>query len=553
MSQFKNRALQRISEKLSLPSLGLRAWLVLAFLTVLVNQRKYWADSELWAVSATRDFFAGKADYYFGIKPLFHFLLWGNFQLSQAIGLFPMDLARFIWSVFSLLILVLLDQFLKRKQVSVYLRILSILFLLSLSGWVYRSAEVRSDILVSLIAFGAVFLIEPLRRHRVLVLIIAFSLSMLITSKSIVIWICLSPVLIGELQLTQIQSQYRKNIFLTFGLVTGLLLFLAWDPLVRSFNFFLFQFSPEQMGFSYFSLYRIYHITGLHFKNPHFSIVLALTLVAGLFLLIREPGRMRRRYVVSWLLFVVLFYAYPDPLPFFLASLLPFLVLNTAMILHPVFDHWSEEKRTLVTVVLAPIFAGFFLFWWGKLYAHDNFEQKALATWAKGNLDKDHLLVFDPTGFSTTDNTVHWFLGPASTEANEWVFRRLKERAPEVVLFTNKLQYINTLLAPFLSENYLQVAPSVYLKALRHDKVIGCEEVYERLSETFFRNKERGAPILVWGTGEHGDSFDEIKIDRGHVCSFRFSDQMKYTFLPVRLKRTPAADLNQLFMFDSEM
>ena len=119
---------------------GLLVWSILALILVLAGLQKWWTDSEMWSAVATGDFFAGKPYYFFGIKPLFHFITWGNFQIARLFDTHPMITGRLAWGVVALLIMVLCDQLLIQRRISEWGRFSFQLLLFGTSTWVFRSS-----------------------------------------------------------------------------------------------------------------------------------------------------------------------------------------------------------------------------------------------------------------------------------------------------------------------------------------------------------------------------------------------------------------------------
>lgn len=553
MSHFKNSLIQSVREKLNLFVLGPRPWLILLFLTVFVNQRKYWADSEMWAVAATRDFFAGKPEFYFAVKPLFHFILWLNFRISEFFSVFPMDLARLIWSLIAVSLLYSVSYYLKIKGASKWSRTLSVLLVISVSTWVFRSGEVRSDVLTSLIAIVSLICIVKVESlfSKFVILILGSIFSILVTPKAGLLWLSLSPLFIAEFsdEKVRISRSLIFKVSISLILVFSVFLVLAYEPLQIGLQYFLSQMNYQEMGFLYFSTIRLHHIQRLILQNPHFTLFVVFAVLLAAF--VERNIFLRLRYWLSLTLVLIFIFAYTDPLPFFLASMIPFVALNLFMILDPLLKTYSERRMEILTYSAYALFVPLYFFWWGQLYLHHNFDQKELAIWAKANLEAPHLLVLDPTGFLATDNSVNWFLGPARREQNQAVLAWIEELSPEVILTTSKIHHIEAGLNPILQSSYIKVSTSIFLKAVQFNIQKPCSEVYNDVAKAFYRHHDQGAPVLLWGHALYDETFTKIEINEERICSFNRNAEMEYFFLPVELKRVPMVDLRELFAFDS--
>jgi len=465
-------------------------WLLLASVFLSLGLVKFWTDSEMWAVSASKFFFEGGDDYFLGIKPLFHLMLWINYQISDQLLIYPIDLSRFLWGLLALGIMVLCDRILRAEGFAKSYRILFQMTLFGTTTWLYRASEVRSDIAATAILLVVLYFLRNSFKaiwQKLFLLLMGGLLCALITPKSLFLFLGSLPVLL--FLLPELNEKKLKGAALA---VIGALFFfgalLFHEAFLESLKFFFRQFdSPTAVP--YFSKIRLMHLVRSFKENPHLGLlvfgVLALGLKNGLW----KGSQRSRPYFFSAIALFVILWSYPDPLPFFISSYLPVLILYSFICLKQFIDGLPNQVIVGLTLLL---FINF-LFGVSQVFRHNNFQQRSMANWSIQEFkDRDEILVFDPTGFYTPRNGQHWFLGPSmAPEDFKNIFGLIEVKRPEVIFYTHKLVFLEPNVREFLSEKYFQWAPYIFLSTVKWPSERGssCAEVEEQLKKDLFARR----------------------------------------------------------------
>lgn len=495
----------------------------------------------MWAISSTRFFFSGREEFLFSVKPLFHFFLWVNFQVSQFLGPFPIDLARVIWSLISIFCLYFTYEILKSKRVTFGLRLLGIFLLLATSTWVYRSGEVRSDILATFCLLFALYLRDR-TSFSFLFFTTLFVISLLVSPKSILVWICCFPLFDFKLR-----KQNSTFAFLILIILAGLGIYFLSPSMLNAAQFFFSQFDAQKMGFAYWSITRMEHIVRFHQQNFLFALLLIGALLMSVRLLYTQAALpLERQALRALLLLLLLFYLYPDPLPFFLASLLPLILIPSLLILNT----WKINLSPRLIQIAVVLLSALSLYWHVHLYRHKNKEQRQVVEWAQKALGDNPLLVFDPTGILFSPNSIQWFLGPAN-HYNDNAIQLIERESPEVILYTNKFHFLGGEGEKILADRYVKFSTSIYLRGLIWPSFKDCHQVFYELKSLFFRNDQFSQPVVLWEYGPYKETFSDVPIDMEAVCSLKRDEKYRYIFIPLQLHKMPAASLDALFKYDS--
>lgn len=444
MLHFKSLILKRI---------GLWAWSIGAGVYLALNFSKFWTDSEMWASVAVKYLFEGHPDYYFPLKPVMNFILWVIYKWSLILEQHPMLIARVVWGMAGLVVMILVDQILVTKKISKFSRFLCQLCFFSTSTWVFRSGEVRSDALALLILMS--FYLLSLRwekeGYRLFTLCFGGALATLATPKALIFIVALSPLLFWSLK------DYlftKRNAFI---LVVGSFVFLLAfrEPLFQAFVFFTHQFSAQEGGIPYFSLIRFEHIIRMAIQNLHVDVLVIFALIVGF------RKRMSSE-VISLSLILVLIVSYPDPLPFFLSSLIPWVLICVWSLLDGYTQKLSVKNKMRVAV-LASVTAVSLFTWRGyQMFEHSNHNQRKVVEWANQEFKGENLLIYDPTGLLWLSNAEHWFLGPGMANDLPRLMKHIEQKKPDIVFYTGKAIYLNFKLPDFLLKNYRSPAPTIW-------------------------------------------------------------------------------------------
>lgn len=440
---------------LNLKRIGLWAWSLGAGVYLALNFSKFWTDSEMWSSVVVKYLFSGHPGYYFPLKPIMNFVLWLIFKWSVALEQHPMLIARLVWGVGALTVMILVDQILRKKRISHFSRVLCQLCFFSVSTWVFRSGEVRSDALALLFLLGGYLLSLRFNEigKKLFALCLGCVFAILSTPKVLLFMVVLSPLLLEPLK--EIVVYKKKLLAGVVALFLMIFLTIFHEPLFQAFTFFSYQFSVKEGGIPYFSLMRFEHIFRMLLQNIHFDLLILVALFIGF-----KKGLFREALSLSLILILIVFY--PDPLPFFLSALIPWIFICTFSILDSYFSRLNDEYKRQIGALAVVIAVSLFSWRGSQMFKNSNHNQRKVAEWANQEFLGEDLLIYDPTGILWLPKVEHWFLGPGMADELPRAMKDIEERKPDVILYTNKANYLNFRLPSFLLENYYSPAPTIW-------------------------------------------------------------------------------------------
>lgn len=474
-------------------------------MTLAAGFVSFWADSELWAVSATKYLFSGEKFYYFGTKPAFHFLLWVNQIVARALHVFPIDLARFGMILNTIGILIACYLILKRLSDRRH-AFVGLAILMSLSFFVKRSGHVRSDtISTHIILWTLVLDLYFPKRYLRLAIVPLLCLALLVTPKAIFLVLASAPFFMEDIK------RHRRSALWLAGGAGGLVaLCLAipgtrhWlmDPLL----FFIRSFSSHEVGYSYFGLTRFEFVFRLLREN-----VLFFAAFVGLNIrsIKQIPDAFVRKLRVMTGLLILLVIFYPDRLPFFLTSLLPFFVLEvwSLPIVIEMFRPATDRVRIYRYAVIGICFLLTLNLFLKTVRSHSSQQQRAMVTWLQNRLDQlPPVEVYDPSGILPFQRADNWFLGPGQLKKNRFVMGFIKQNKPEVILYSAKLKFLEPDISHYLHAHYTWDRAGIFVRSIeiKPDKkgYMHTQALRDRLSEQFPRLAGKGG--FQWDVELHG-------------------------------------------------
>lgn len=441
---------------------GLQNWtfvLLSLAMVLLAGYFSYWTDSEMWPATATKYMFSDRFEYYFGTKPLFHFILFLSQNMAQKLGIHPMDLARGLMIVNTIFLVAVVFLLLRRLAGNAY-ALTGIAILLSLSTFVKRSGQVRSDIVAANILLWALWLTPKLKPKWRIPVFVGFAvLALLITPKAIFWLLALWPFL----PKFSWQNIPRKKIGWGLAAMGAVGLGICLWPAFRNFlnnplTFFFNSFATEEVGYSYFDPVRFQHVMHFLFENIYFLILL---IVFNLLSWRRTTPFQRVGLTLALLLLF-----YPDRLPFMIAALIPFFVLN--LFSSPIVIRKIQGHPALQTGIIGLCFLLTLHWTLSVVVSHSNNVQRDIAFWLQDAVEKLNIPsveIYDPVGILPRQNAHYWFLGPGQTEMNQYVLTYIEQHKPELILFTSKVFFLADALIPAIGDHYHNDGSGVFVRS----------------------------------------------------------------------------------------
>lgn len=441
------------------PALQFGIFATLFTLAALISAQSFWTESEVWATTVVKYLFTNANDYNFNVKPLTNFLLYLSFILARLLDVHPMDTARLLYGVNFLFMIFLCFALIRRHSPAARWTALLMLLFISNSFLLKRGAQVRSDLMMSSVLLLWLNLCESpqtktwSRRTELLAFGLLSAVAMSITPKS--------GLFILALFTTQFCTpRWRLGILLLAGAATASI--FIWPQTISSIaplRFFVASSFSGPGSLDYFSWLRLWHVNHFLLQNPIFPLIWLRNLWAGLF---DRNGRSRQALLlidfanITFAIFIV----FPDRLPFFIASLVPFWLIALRDLPS---DKWCRllilklspafrKRATVVAVVLG--LSNFALWESHLLFQHNADSHHAYVKWIRQFEPQfARLNVYDPAGVIPFLPVNHWFLGPGE-QHNEDVVRRILAKRPDVIITSDKLFLVGNELKKIVLEEY---------------------------------------------------------------------------------------------------
>lgn len=439
-----------------------------SLIAIVGGWSSFWTESEIWNTVVVKHLFQGLSYYDFTLKPVFNFLLYLNFQAAEHLGIHPMDSARAIFAVNGLLAIFLVHRISRIFSNSNRVAFVICLLCLGNSFVIKRFFSVRSDMLVTTTYLALTWLaLTPWWRTvsvraRIALFSAAAIFALGMTPKAII-----PAVAWGYAFLLATVPIKKRTYWLGAGAL-GILTLIVAAVQPKALNFFIESFSSHSAGLSYWHPQRLEHLQRFLTEN----LPLVLIGLLGAYLQFARDMKLTReaRAVIlfanlQWLAVLV----YPERLPFYLASLVPFFILVVPAA-------WSELVRKQPFESLAKPRAGLLLacfslvslMYWSVflIYQHHHRMQKTLISWLdQKSLQLDPLKIYDPAGVIPFGHASHWFVGP-NEAGNKYVLAYLKDQDIDVIIGTNKILMLGQGLLELLNEKYWTSGDGIFTRKI---------------------------------------------------------------------------------------
>lgn len=311
----------------------------------------YWTHSEIYAAHISQNFFLKPENYLYSLKPIFYLLLFVSFSISEWLSLYPMTIARLLFAINGLLLLLFVFLFIKNKTDKKNALLASLVLMSSLL-FLERGYRVRSDLLLSSLSIASLFLASTLSFSKgktlklIAILILLLSLP-LISFKSIYWLFFVSCFLLYEFktQNTLFKDLFNyKNNFLKYiiaviatylALLIGASIFFLNDPfflkaIQNAWNFYLSHKHSHFLltTFIYKDTLRSEYVNLLFKKDILIVLLFFLKIFLVVFSIFIYRLRKWNSSDTAFLLIICILFIHPLPKPFFIASIIPFIIIS---------------------------------------------------------------------------------------------------------------------------------------------------------------------------------------------------------------------------------
>lgn len=428
----------------------------------------FWSDSEMWAVTVAKFLFESQPHQYdFSVKPLFNALNWLLFQIAFLFQIFPMYVGRAaaafvtvfsIWSVYKISLAIAKDS---------RWAFLAVIFLVSSQIFLKQGARARSDLYAAALVLWAVYLIlkkTSLDRRVSLLLLGLFLASISFTPKALYFWLFPLPLLWPALQLRKYAWQFAAA-----GAAMGLVLMASGG--VHLWKYFLGTFTAEGFGYGYFDAIRFVYLLRLLPTDPQIFLGLGICLYRAL----TPKGRSPQELALTRgaVLLAIALFLHPEKLPFFIYSCVPFFTVaifaSRASALK--FCGWLDQQKlvrigvvALVTVLWARSLSDYMAL---REYANNIDQVEAMNVLQDHFRDQRHLTIYDPVGIMPFFDGRLWYLGPGNREEHQVTLEVLSRYLPDVILYAQRLQWLEPQVYEFIKLNYLDWGKGVFVRRLK--------------------------------------------------------------------------------------
>lgn len=561
---------EQISSSKGQLTLGLFVTAFLGLMTY-ISYHCFWADSEMWATVIVREILgAQRADYAFGMKPLFNLVLLVNYKIAESLGVHPMVVGRWIFALNAVWVAYLVMRIVELFSGARLWALFVVMLFVSSQLFLERGFRVRSDLLMSSFNLMALWLLLEVERAQIQkkwhksILLAAFVLQLLalgMTPKSVYFLLASLPMYIYLLVRDhQLQAKEFAKWTLKVGLGVlviiggGLLLIPAWrEGVFLSGRFFIKSFGVTDTGFSYWHLRRFVHVWTWFVKDYIWVIFLFVKVsTLGWLLLVGLQRRLfsirftanvgmcswnylQKNYFLGWRwewYFGVIFLAFavhPDRLPFFIVSLTPFFLIWTFSysFLAQSFSNLMTQRRSFMVLVVILLVA----LWWRGLekmadirWLHSNSEQRDFSDQAEKYLKRfSPLKIYDPVGIVPFVDSFKWYLGPGQVDLNRQIIDFIETQKVDVIFKTQRLLWFPSRLNEILDTQYWDMGQGVYFRIFRIELATGQREITEaeiwQAAQAFFaeswNDRSQGAIRILSKTGQDVSDYMFWDEDKG--------------------------------------
>jgi hypothetical protein len=423
--------------------------ILVSFFCILAPQ-VFITESELWSISLGCHFWSDLTGDWVFTRPLFYFLLW-LVQVPSGDPSFAVFSTRILFAFNGLVIAYLLVKISENVTKDPRSGYLSIVLLFGNTGFLSQGFRVRADLLSATLALIALlWLLE--QKSFSFKKFWCFILPLLATPKGVVHII---PLFVAGRK--QVLSFFKKPVFLGLAFLSfAIWVFINWSNLMFVSHYFERSFGPD-----YFDPDSWHHIDFQLRRNPHFWILFLLSLIP-----FGKSSDKRQKYsYFSAAAFGVMLLA-PGKSLFFIASFLPFFSLQIGLFLKDLNQKmfWNNIKR--ISAVVATTLSLLTGIYWSvtNLEKNNNNEQlRVLSDIYNVLKDFPEITYFDGTCLIPSLCTYRYFIGPNQPEANDNAYSMLEFKAPSIIFYIEKSQYLEPKLSNFLEKNYADLGHGLFV------------------------------------------------------------------------------------------
>lgn len=455
--------------------------LTLGFAFFLQAPRGFFADSEIWSIGIARNF-SDEIFHPWVLTRIFFYLPLALVESAFREPSMVVLAARALMAINGLLIIGLTFRAIRRIHSFALAPWIGSLFLVTTPLFFYQGYRVRSDLVATtlILAFGFGSFATSWRKYAIL--------SLLATPKAVI-------SLIPTIAFIRFRPSRR---WVWIGLAI-LLLGLISFPLYRdSLNFFINSFAGSDIVPSYFSRRRFFYVTdSIRRAVPLFILVAARVITLSSRVFTADPARPSPAMYGApraWLRYFFILSAtvliFPEKLPYFLASILPFYIIFSMGIFDDIRSISTKKTMCWATLVL---FSWATWNLWGESKRHSdqssNHEQLQVMEYLNSMLaDYPAATYFDGINMLPLRPNLRSFVGPGQPLGNAAAMGKLKKELPDFVFYTARLYYLEPELTLFLEVNYVDLGAGIFvkkngIKPFRH-------EIPRHLSELFRFDRE---------------------------------------------------------------
>jgi len=386
----------------------------------------YWSFSEIYPAHSAQYLFSPEnINYLFSLKPIYNFILYLFYKLSEVTSLYPMEMARIGFAINGLCLLILMMKWIQ-KNTNSYNAILSALILMGSFVFLERGYRVRSDLLVSTFNLLSLFLAShwcTSKSFTRLVIVLGVFFGTLMISPKAIYWIIFtSSIFFYELKKYDFsKSYYLKAIGLLFVGVSIISLlfkdFLFIGALKDSGLYYIFNIKQ-----SWLFLQDQGNLFALFSKKshlPHFiehNFFICFLVIVKIVFVIDTVFRNKKWDALntSFVLLIILFLIHPQQKIFFICALMPYLLICffTDSKWIAIQSQYSSKFKFLLLicaymhVIYMTTYSSY-----GQ-FKHNNTQEqkKTLKTLNTFFKDKTSIDIYDPNHLLYTRKTYNWFI-----------------------------------------------------------------------------------------------------------------------------------------------
>jgi len=441
--------------------------LILYFLGVT----QYIADSEFWPITLSKEVGSfGTINFALYYKFFFHALLRIPyfFELSNSGHiLFVKNMMATVGIGIIVSFYCICQRLFKSEFVSCSLCFI----LLTTQAFFSQYSRVRSDLLICLI-----FLISFLHILRIAEKKKFSSVDFAIQSFLVIIAFFCSPKaiywMIMNFGVLYIYLGFMQNRFRAILMCLGThFLFLS---LLLCLSLWLQSGLFENIKLSLIAAFDYFvHSNLSHFiyvtRMAEFDLFFILLTFVALFLLIRKVAKKKslqqneKACLYFGLVSITALFVHNQRLPFFIASLLPFMTLMIGFLILE-FQEEIRDRRILVSFLLLICLSKYNVLYAYGLYWHSNSTQLKKISQVEDRLRSiPHAVVFDGLGVLPRLKNIYVYIDPFTSRDRRDVIAEIERGHPDVILYNNRSVLLEPYLGQELEANFKEVSVGVWV------------------------------------------------------------------------------------------